>query len=64
MGQNAREGVLSQSSQSAISNIIGPSPRIDDRVRSVKALVESCIKKHNLDDNIEVTESNIPYNRE
>lgn len=44
--------------------IIGPSPRSDDRVRSVKALVESCIKKHKLDVNIEVTKSNIPYNRE
>ena len=45
--------------------IIGPSPRSDDRVRSVKALLKSCIEKHELKNiNIDVTASNIPFNRE
>lgn len=45
--------------------IIGPSPRSDDRVRSVKALLKSCIEKHNLKNiDIDVTASNIPFNRE
>ena len=45
--------------------IIGPSPRSDDRVRSVKALLESCIEKHQLKNiYIDVTASKIPFNRE
>jgi hypothetical protein len=45
--------------------IIGPSSRSDDRVRSVKALLKSCIEKHNLKNiDIDVTASNIPFNRE
>jgi hypothetical protein len=45
--------------------IIGPSSRSDDRVRSVKALLKSCIDKHNLKNiDIDVTASNIPFNRE